>query len=196
MKATADLRKEHQAVLQMLLVLESFLARAGQGQILPIDDLRESVEFLKVFVDRCHHGKEEQLLFPAVRELANPDTLRLVDQLLAEHEEGRGHVTTLASSTGFASAAQEGATQTFPACRPGEEVEYAISGYVALLRPHIAAEQKVLFPLADQILPKEIQEELEKGYQRLEDELIGSGRHEALHSILSDLKKRYIVPAK
>ena len=63
MKATADLWEEHKAVLHMLTVLEGLVARMGRGETPYADDLQKVVEFSRVFVDRCHHGKEEQLLF-------------------------------------------------------------------------------------------------------------------------------------
>lgn len=194
MKATADLWEEHKAVLRMLTILEGLVARMGKAQAPPADDLQKVVEFLRVFVDRCHHGKEELLLFPALRQVADVDTQRLIDRLLDEHEEGRGHVAALAATAGFAPAA-EPATQASLACRPGEEAEYAISGYIALLRPHIAAEQKALFPTADAILPEEVQEELERGYERVETEVIGAGRHEDFHALLHELHERYVASA-
>jgi hemerythrin-like domain-containing protein len=191
MKATADLWEEHKAVLHMLIVLEGLVARMGRGETPYADDLQKVVEFSRVFVDRCHHGKEEQLLFPALRKVADADIQRLIDRLLDEHEEGRAHVATLAAAAGFAPAYRV-AAQTAPACRPGEEAEYAMNGYVALLRPHIAAEQLILFPTADKILPAEVQEELERGYALVEEEVIGPGRHAAFEALLHELKERYV----
>ena len=191
MKATADLWEEHKAVLHMLTVLEGLVARMGRGETPSADDLQKVVEFLRVFVDLCHHGKEEQLLFPALREVADADTQRLIDRLLDEHEEGRAHVAALAAVAGFAPA-DGPAVQTAPACRPGEEAEYAMNGYIALLRPHIAAEQLTLFPTADKILPAEVQEELERGFALVEEEVIGPGRHAAFEALLHELKERYV----
>jgi hemerythrin-like domain-containing protein len=191
MKATADLWEEHKAVLRMLTVLEGLVARIGKGETPSADDLQKVVEFLRVFVDRCHHGKEEQLLFPALRKVADADTQRLIDRLLDEHEEGRAHAATLAAVAGFAPAAGA-AVRTAPACRPGEEAEYAMNGYIALLRPHIAAEQMTLFPTADKILPAEVQQELERGYTLVEEQVVGPGRHEAFEALLHELKERYV----
>ena len=67
-----------------------------------------------------------------------------------------------------------------------------MNGYVALLRPHIAAEQLILFPTADKILPAEVQEELERGYALVEEEVIGPGRHAAFEALLHELKERYV----
>lgn len=190
MKATAALWEEHKAVLRMLVVLETMVAQMGKGQPPPADDLRKVVQFLEVFVDRCHHGKEEQVLFPALMRFAEDENRQLIERLLDEHREGRDHLASLASAVGIEMGAEPD-VEAFPACRPGEEAEYATNGYVALLRPHITAEQKTLFPWADAILPPEVQEELEAGYTRFEIEVIGAGGHEALADILDDLRRRY-----
>lgn len=191
MRATADLWREHRAVLHMLVVLEGLVARMGRGEGPPAEDLKRVVEFLKVFVDGCHHGKEERLLFPALSRVADADTQALIDRLLDEHRECAAHVAMLAAAAGYAPVT-ETAVQAAPACRPGEEAEYALNGYVALLRPHIAAEQKTVFPMADGILPAEVQEELERGYAQLEQEVIGPGGHEAFEALLDELRERYV----
>ena len=61
----AELRHEHDAILEALPVLERMAERAAQGQ-LPAEDAGEFLDFLRAFVDQCHHGKEEALLFPAL----------------------------------------------------------------------------------------------------------------------------------
>lgn len=36
------------------------------GKNVPAEELKGIMEFLTVFVDKCHHGKEEDFLFPAL----------------------------------------------------------------------------------------------------------------------------------
>ena len=62
MNATQQLRDEHEGVLAMLEIIEAMLAKPE----LSTSEFEQVVDFLKVFVDRCHHGKEEEILFPTL----------------------------------------------------------------------------------------------------------------------------------
>ncbi len=64
MKATEDLIHEHNAVLVALKILEKVAAAiAAKSEQAPAH-LEQLVDFFKGFVDKCHHGKEEDALFP------------------------------------------------------------------------------------------------------------------------------------
>jgi hemerythrin-like domain-containing protein len=163
--ATADLRHEHEVILRGLDVLERLAERLAAGP--PVDDttLGELVELLQTFADRCHHGKEEDHLFPAIRAKGLGDTLAV---FLEEHEEGRGYLRTLAS---------RGAT--------GGERAAAARRYVGMLRDHIQRENEVLFPLADGLLAPEEHEALVRAYEDVERRVAGPGIHERLLATLA-----------
>jgi len=67
----------------------------------------------------------------------------------------------------------------------------AARAYIDLLRQHIQKENQILFPLADQRLTAERQAFLTQGFQRIEQERIGEGRHQAFHRMLEDLDRQY-----
>ena len=58
-----DLRKEHYSIHFgfTILVHMAELVRAESGY--DVDDLKGMVDFFRYFVDKCHHGKEEDILF-------------------------------------------------------------------------------------------------------------------------------------
>lgn len=182
MKATDDLLSEHKGVLRMCGVLEGLAGGLSVGGPLPAQDLAEVLEFLAVFVDKCHHHKEEQLLFPAVRSLAGESTVQLIDKLLAEHDQGRALVATLRSA---AKDTEDGGAR--------KQVVEASIAYAGLIREHIREEEERLFPEADRLVPAPQQEELEQGYESVEEEVIGPGRHEAFHHLLDRLEQAYVV---
>jgi len=55
-----------------------------------------AVDFLRVYGDRCHHGKEEEILFAelAPKELA-PELKKLLDELIQEHAQAREYTKEL-----------------------------------------------------------------------------------------------------
>lgn len=171
--ATADLRAEHQGVLEMLKIMEAMAGRLEAGLATADADWEQALDFLKVFVDKCHHGKEEEFLFPALEAAGVPRQGGPIAALLAEHREGRRLVKVMAGAQGPERAKQ-------------------IRAYVNLLREHIAKEDGVLFPLADQRLAPARQDELAAAYERLENERIGPGRHEAFHFMIDKLTYAYL----
>jgi hemerythrin-like domain-containing protein len=72
MKTTDQLRDEHEGVKLMLAILGRAAARLETGQDVSPEDLAQMLEFITVFADKCHHGKEEELLFPAMEEAGIP----------------------------------------------------------------------------------------------------------------------------
>ena len=61
---TAVLRDEHRLILQVIDVLESLLNSGAADGEYDFDALDRCTSFFRLFADACHHGKEEDLLFP------------------------------------------------------------------------------------------------------------------------------------
>lgn len=179
MKATADLRAEHVGVGRMLRIMDAMARRIHMGETVEADDLAQSLDFLRVFVDRCHHGKEEELLFAAMREHEVPGVELVIEQLLDQHEAGRATVRRIA-------AAVESRADNARA-----ELAGGLVAYVALLREHITLEERFCFNPADRELSGVVQNQLAEGYERMEKERVGPGKHEAFHGLLDRLESAY-----
>ena len=55
-----------------------------------------AVDFIRSYADRCHHGKEEDILFRDLAKKAlSPEHRRTMDELVAEHVYARGKVKKL-----------------------------------------------------------------------------------------------------
>lgn len=77
MKATQQLKDEHEGIKIMLNILGQICFRLETKGDLNEKHFEGILEFLKVFVDKCHHGKEEDLLFPALEEAGIPKEVAL-----------------------------------------------------------------------------------------------------------------------
>jgi hemerythrin-like domain-containing protein len=140
-------------------------------------DITDFIGFLKEFADKCHHGKEEGLLFPAMVAAGIPDKGGPIGVMLAEHTRGRQLIRDMEESI------STGVDRVKLAHASGE--------YAVLLRVHIRKENTALFPMAEKVL-KEIQlEKLYEGFEEHEEKVIGHGRHEELHAMLKSLQEKY-----
>jgi hemerythrin-like domain-containing protein len=166
---TAALRDEHTVILRALALLERLGQSLEAGDPVNRKTLAWLRDFFATFADRCHHGKEEQYLFPALERHGIPREGGPVAVMLGEHEEGRALIRAM-----------------------GEEddgkVAEAIRGYAALLRAHIYKENEVLFPMADHVLPEEEQKALARSFQAVEETVAGPGAHERILTELAGLE--------
>ena len=183
MTATEQLRREHQAIVLGLLILEKFCQRIGAGQGVNQEHFDQVLEFIRVFADQCHHGKEEQFLFPAMESAGIPKTGGPLGVMLSEHEHGRELIRQLAASWEKYKAGDRAASAALIA---------AARNYIALLNAHIMKENSVLFPMAEMRLSPDTQRKLAEDFERLEVEQIGAGRHEQFHKTLDLLTKTYL----
>ncbi len=183
MTATEDLRLEHVGVGRMLGIMDVMTERIRAGSHTGAGDLAQVVEFLQVFVDQCHHAKEEQLLFPALRAGSATAHEEVLDVLTAEHAQGRELVAMIAAAADHRS---DGGGDL-----KGAELAQAMAEYTKLLRDHVRREERDCFSVADRELPASVQDTLTEGYDRIERDIVGEGRHEAFHELLDRLSLAY-----
>lgn len=182
MNATAELRSEHVGVSRMLAIMEAMAARLESGQPVESDDVAQAIEFLRVFADQCHHTKEEQLLFPAMLAEAVTSARETVRILMDEHVQARAAVSQIARD---AQRLAEGDPSAAP------ELAERVRDYTRLLHGHIRREETDCFATADAELSPEIAQDLVAGYDRIERDVVGEGRHEAFHELLDRLSAAY-----
>ena len=182
MKATQQLRDEHEGVKIMLSILGQVCRQLEATGNLNKEHFEGILEFLKVFVDKCHHGKEEALLFPALVAVGVPEDGPIA-VMLHEHEMGRNYVKTM--STAFAGYMTGDISSS-------KDILQNAHGYISLLRDHIEKENNVLFVMADSLLSGKRQDELFEGFEKIEEERIGIGKHEEFHKLLEKLSKIYL----
>jgi hemerythrin-like domain-containing protein len=183
MKATKELKEEHQGVLLMLRVIGVVADKFGREEQVSAADLDGMMEFLSVFVDKCHHGKEEEHLFPAMEAAGVLREGGPIGVMLSEHDAGRALAAKLKGAVGGYKSGNRAA--------PGD-FRQAAGEYLPLLRAHIDKENNVLFPMADAKLGPEKDAELVAAFEKLELERIGPGKHEEFHGLLHRLKSEYL----
>ena len=180
MNPTEELMKEHRVIERMLVVVSKAADRLNAGQKVDRDVFVGAADFLKNFADRCHHGKEEKLLFVKMVERGVSGEVGPIAVMLREHEDGRAHVRKIAE---LSSKEVDD--------RSRSELVNHVKAYANLLGQHIQKEDKILYPMADQLLTSDDQDELEKGFLEVEEKVMGPGVHERYHHMIEELEKRF-----
>lgn len=176
--ATEILRHEHDAILKMISATEEVARRLDRGTRVRPEILGNLLEFFRLFADRCHHGKEEALLFPLLESKGLPRQGGPIGVMLHEHDEGRGFIKQMAEAAEAYKTAPESA---------GPRWAEPARNYSALLRAHIDKENNILFRIAEQILSPDEQARLAEDFEKVEVEKMGAGTHERLHAMMDQL---------
>ncbi len=176
METVDILLAEHAAILHVLAQLEQSAEASAEGALVPADVYQDIQEFLTIFVDRCHHGKEEIVVFPRLQ----GDATALIERLEAEHATGRQRTLEFIHAV---QVYQPGNTAS------GAALAESAHAYAAFLRRHIDQETQELFPAIERSLASE-DESLTAAFERIEVERIGPGTHERLHQMIDGLPAR------
>lgn len=180
MKPTDILKHEHQIVLAVLDGAECEARNIQATGAVDAAKAAQTVDFLRIFVDKCHHSKEERQLFPKLQERGMPGDTGPIAVMLHEHTLGRKEVSAIAVALGKFNNGDSSAAKLI--------AEHLLA-YADLLRSHIDKENNVLFMMADQILTPVDQEELYAAFEAIEVEEIGEGVHEHYHQFAHELMK-------
>ena len=96
MKPRGPLMIEHRLIEKMLHIVSVEIARIEKGRAIDPLFIDAAVDFIRIYADKTHHGKEEDILFKqlAERKLAEQDARQMHD-LVEEHAQARQKVKEL-----------------------------------------------------------------------------------------------------
>jgi len=178
MKPTEELVHEHKVIAHVLNAVSFEIGRLKNGGDIDLPFIEKVLDFFKNFTDKCHHAKEEKHLFPMLVQKGMSRDKGPVGVMLNEHDEGR---KLLSAINGLLPAATRGDNEAILS------IAENLAEYVSLLGNHIEKENKVLFPMSDQMLSNEDQATLEAAFARVEEEETGEGVHEKYHALAHEI---------
>jgi hemerythrin-like domain-containing protein len=139
---TAVLSNEHRLIERVLAAFEGQLNHLGHGDF-PAPFFERALDFFANFADGCHHFKEEDALFPAMKVFGVPEEGGPIGVMLQDHRIGRAHLSAVRANL---QAAAGGNAEAIGTIR-----DHGLA-YVNMLRQHIWKEDNILFPMADRVL--------------------------------------------
>ena len=187
MLATDELKQEHRIIERMLTVIDAAAYKQRLGRDLPPHFFPLVVDFVRNFADRCHHGKEEDNLFPAMEKRGIPGQDGPIGMMLVEHDRGRLYVRDMEEAGNCFASGDVAAVKA--------AIGNAV-GYSELLRQHIYKEDSILYKIADQVLTASDDKELMARFAEVERERMGPGKHAEYLKLVEELERQVgIEPA-
>jgi hemerythrin-like domain-containing protein len=95
----APLMIEHRLIDRMIAVIQKEITRIENAGAIDPGFIDEAADFIRTYADRCHHGKEEDILFRDLgkRDLTSYDRL-MVEELKEDHRKGRENTALLVAA--------------------------------------------------------------------------------------------------
>lgn len=184
MKATNHMIRDHESVLKMLEIMNGVVQKFDNKENVDTNDLESMLMFLRIFVDKCHHGKEENILFPKLLESGITKEGGHVRLMLNQHVVGRVYIA--------------GVTEAIVKYKSGDpkavaEITENMTGYIELLSSHITNENNTLYKMTDKYLTFREQTILLSRFEEHEEEVMGHGKYDEFHNLFEHLSKKYLL---
>lgn len=96
MQARAPLMIEHRLIEKMINIIKQKLISAEQSRSIDPYFVDAAVDFIRVYADRTHHGKEEDIMFKELggKNLSEKDQ-KMMDELISDHIFSRNNTKIL-----------------------------------------------------------------------------------------------------
>ena len=131
------LMAEHRVIERLLAVLETQLRVMAETRTADPAVIDTAVDFILSYADRCHHGKEEDILFQRLAEKPLDDELSAVMAgLVEDHARGRTMTRSLIKANNEYRSGDAAALS---------EIEACVRDLVEFYPVHIAKEERHFF---------------------------------------------------
>jgi hemerythrin-like domain-containing protein len=176
MQARGQLMKEHRLIERMLSVIKDAIVKIKSKHKVDPVFVDIAVDFIRMYADRTHHGKEEDILFRDLkkRTLSSNDQ-RIMNELIEEHVFGRQTTKALIEANTRYRNGEKTALADI-----SEKLETLIEFYPK----HIEKEDKVFFPASRAYITDEEDQAMLAEFWEFDRKMI----HEKYKSVVSQLE--------
>ncbi len=177
MQVRGPLMIEHRLIEKMIArIAREIKAIEKTGNVDPLF-IDTAVDFIRMYADRTHHGKEEEILFADLgRKDLDDENRRLMDELVAEHAFGR-------KITGELVAAKNAWLKQDPSA--AETILDKLKTLIGFYPEHIRKEDKVFFPAVMAYFSDQEQSDMLSDFWEFDRKMI----HEKYEKVIDELEQ-------
>ena len=174
---------EHTNIRRMLKVVRNVCYRVMTNGEYDLEDFPKIIDFIRVYADKHHHGKEEDVLFETMnKSLENIAKSGAITGMYIEHDLGRLYMANLERALDKYAAGDDYARLDI--------IGNAI-GYTDLLDRHIEKENTALYKLAERMLDDTNKAFIDEECNKVEEKATEEGLQDKYLELVSQLEKKY-----
>jgi len=178
-KAIEELKRDHALIKRTLAVIDGMLGDGQRPDRLQPEALRQAIDFVRGFAERCHQAKEERALFPLLAAKNETIARGPVHMLEAEHEAGHVLISELEAALPGLEAGET---------RAQKQATRALLLFSRMLRRHIAKEDDILFPLAAALISEAEAAHLAREIEAVQEE-VGPDAYATFAALVESLER-------
>ncbi len=144
--STVSLRRDHDLIEKVLKSMWATIPLLKSGTSIPEPILNQVLDFTINFTDVCHHGKEENSLFPELEKKGMPRNAGPIAVMLMEHEITRKLATRMDSSS-----------KTYLKSGDATQLIADMQEYINHVVQHLWKENNRLFEMAEMALRNDVE---------------------------------------
>ena len=177
--STESLQKDHKLIEKVLQALDATIKLLKDGKQIPKQILLPTIDFTQNFTDVCHHGKEEEALFPALEKAGMPSHMGPIRMMIVEHQRTKAIAEQIELSS-----------KKYLETDDSVDLILTLEAYVQHVTEHIWKENNRLFKMADVRLTNNAKD-VDKNLEEIEEKKlkeIGKSRSD-YETLANDLEK-------
>lgn len=178
MMPVGPLMIEHRLIERMVKLMAGELPKMEEKRGVNIGFVSEAIDFIRTYADRCHHGKEEDILF---RDLAakplSAEHKKVMNELVEEHISARKIVSRLADAKERYARTQKDGFQ---------EIKTCLTELVEFYPAHIEKEDKHFFLPIMNYFTREEKDEMLQEFWAFDKNLV----HEKYRKMVEGYKEK------
>jgi hemerythrin-like domain-containing protein len=155
--STESLRKDHKLIEKVLQALDATINLLKEGKKIPEQILLPTIDFTQNFTEICHHGKEEEALFPALEKSGMPSHMGPIRMMIVDHQRTKaiGEKIELAS-------------KKYLDTDDSDDLILSLQVYVKHVTEHLWKENNRLFKMAEARLNHAVKD-IDKNLEEIEE---------------------------
>ncbi|EFK09987.1 hemerythrin HHE cation binding domain protein [delta proteobacterium NaphS2] len=172
MQARAPLMIEHRLIERMIEIIKRMLHKVEIEKSVDPLLVDKTIDFIRIYADKTHHGKEENILFRALekKDLSEKDQV-LMEELISEHILGRETTKKLVEANDRYRNGNKSALS---------EIISNLGFLIDFYPTHIEKEDKVFFPSARKYFSEEEDQAMLEEFWEFDRQMI----HEKYRSVI------------
>ncbi|HOW92758.1 MAG TPA: hemerythrin domain-containing protein [Anaerolineaceae bacterium] len=178
---TEILEDEHRLIIRVVNALSIFAQNMEEGWDVEEETFNDLIQFMRVFAEKWHPAKEEDVLFPQLIARGVPATGCPLAQLVSEHKKSNNFVSEIVKALELYRKGDKAAR---------ESVIQGLRNLSSYYINHIWNEDNMLFPMANKVFSEEDQQKMLEGFDRI-DALRGQKLHDRLEEFALKLEEQF-----
>jgi hemerythrin-like domain-containing protein len=173
-----DITGEHDASHIVLSAMKKLASDIRENRNFDLYRIAQIIEFLRTYVDHCHHDKEELILFPTLVETDVPWVIDTIHLLIDEHIIARSYVKAMDTNL---REYVKGHVYSI------ESLASNMVNYVTLAENHMKIENQALLPLIDRFFNRTKLESISLDFRHIQKREICQNKHLEFYILLRKL---------